>query len=264
MRRIALTVDVEPDWGVRGTRAFREVTPRFLDFLDRRGVRATFFVVSDLMEVDAGLVEALSERHEIASHGCTHRPLDRLGAEEVGDELRTSRECLEQTGQRVEGFRAPFFRRTRRWLEQVRAAGYRYDASMGSVLPGPANFRLGRLPCPHGRGGIPEFPTSSMWCGMLPFSLTYLRLCYPASLWHLPRGASLLYLHLHEFLPPETASVLPARLRGLLRRNCGEQAWEILSRTLDEMGAEFVSCRDMLASAGCEHKKNIEERPYEP
>ncbi|NIM71500.1 MAG: hypothetical protein GTO48_13895, partial [Xanthomonadales bacterium] len=48
---MVLTVDLEPDWGVHGTRAYREITPRFLDFLQARGIGATFFVVSDLLDV---------------------------------------------------------------------------------------------------------------------------------------------------------------------------------------------------------------------
>jgi hypothetical protein len=244
--RIALTVDLEPDWGVAGTRAFEEVTPRFLRFLEERGMRATFFVVSDLMDASEGLVAELGRAHEIASHGCGHRLLDSLDERAARAELMASRERLEGTGHRVEGFRAPFFRRRRGLARLVREAGYRYDASMGSVMPGPWNRRLGALPCPFRRGGIDEFPTSAMARGMLPLSLTWLRLLDPLAAGQLRGSASMLYLHLHEFLPAETAACLPAPVRWLLTRNCGEAAWPILDRAMDALGAQFVACRELL------------------
>jgi len=249
VEKAVLTVDLEPDWGMRGVAAFRRITPRFLRFLERRGLRATFFVVSDLMDVDAALIAAVAERNEIASHGRSHSPLRRLSRAERARELRESRECLEQAGRRVEGFRAPFFQTLPGWPRQAKEAGYRYDASLGSVLPGPHNGRLDRLACPHLRKGIYELPTSAMCQGMLPFSLTYLRLTYPLAMRYLPRTAPMLYIHLHEFLPAETASVLPVHLRALLTRNCGERAWQILERCLDQLDCEFATCAELVAEA---------------
>jgi len=244
--RIALTVDLEPDWGVRGTRAFREITPRFLRFLEERAMRATFFVVSDLMDEGTDIVAAIGERNEVASHGRSHRLLDGLARDEALAEMAESRRRLESTGLRVEGFRAPFFRRGRGHFDLLRRAGYAYDASMGTVVPGPANGRLGALPCPHRRGGVYEFPTSAMGRGMLPLSLTWLRLCAPLAARYMPRRAGLVYLHLHEFLPAKTAHVLPAPMRRVLTRNCGEPAWDILDRALDALDAEFTVCSAIL------------------
>ena len=249
MHRMVLTVDLEPDWGMTGTAAFRRITPRFLRFLERRAIRATFFVVSDLVDVDASLIAALGQRNEIASHGRLHRALNGSRKVEWERQLRESKERLEETGQRIEGFRAPFFRTPPGWLAQARNAGYRYDASMGSVFPGPQNGWLDRLPCPHLREGVYEFPTSAMCHGMLPFSLTYLRLTYPLALRCLPRAPSMLYIHLHEFLPAETASVMPFHLRSLLTRNCGERAWGILEQCLDALDCEFATCTEIMNEA---------------
>lgn len=244
--RIALTVDVEPDWGVRGTRAFREVTPRFLRFLEERGMRATFFVVSDLMDQTAELVAALHEANEVASHGRSHRLLDTLGAAEVDREMRESRERLAMAAGTVDGFRAPFFRRCRNFFSRLEGAGYRYDASFGSVVPGPENGRLHSLPCPFARESAYEFPTSAMGGGLLPLSLTWLRLLAPVGRSLLLPSASLIYLHLHEFLPAETASCLPLPLRRILTRNCGEPAWRIFEETVERLDAEFTTCREIL------------------
>jgi hypothetical protein len=244
--RIALTVDLEPDWGLRGTRAFREVTPRFLRFLQERDMRATFFICSGLLDESEQLVQAIAERNEVASHGCSHRLLDGLGRAEALEEIAGSRRRLQRAGLRVEGFRAPFFRRCRAHFSLLRRAGYAYDASMGTVMPGPANGRLGALPCPHRRDGLHEFPTSAMGGGLLPLSLTWLRLCAPVSVRSLPVRAGLVYLHLHEFLPPETARDLPPPLRQVLTRNCGEPAWRILDEALGALKAEFTTCAAIL------------------
>jgi peptidoglycan/xylan/chitin deacetylase (PgdA/CDA1 family) len=244
--RIALTVDLEPDWGIQGTRALREITPRFLRFLEDRGMRATFFVCSDLMDESERLVAAIGERNEIGSHGRSHGLLHRMDGRRALAEMVESRQRLQQTGQPVEGFRAPFFQRTRGHFGRVRRAGYAYDASMGTVMPGPTNGRLGAMPCPHRRGGIYEFPTSAMAGGLLPLSLTWLRLCAPLAALRPARRPGLIYLHLHEFLPPETARDLRPPLRHLLTRNCGEPAWTILDRALDALDAQCTTCSAVL------------------
>src|SRR3990172_196679 len=118
--RIALTVDVEPDWGVGGTRALSEVGPRFLRFLEERRIRATFFVVSDLVDASPWLVAALGERNEIASHGATHRTLSSMNRDEARRELTQSRQRLQEAGAEVQGYRAPFFRRSGGFFELVR------------------------------------------------------------------------------------------------------------------------------------------------
>lgn len=47
---LALTVDVEPDWGLSGSEAVRGTLPCLLELLDRQGAEATFFVVADLLD----------------------------------------------------------------------------------------------------------------------------------------------------------------------------------------------------------------------
>ncbi len=258
--RIALTVDVEPDWGVKGARAFREVTPRFLRFLEERDMRATFFVVSNLVDESSEPVAAMREGNEVASHGCSHRLLDTLDEAEADRELKESRERLAEVAGSVEGFRAPFFRRCGSFFARVRRAGYRYDASLGSVLPGPGNGRLHSLLCPFARDSTYEFPTSAMGAGMLPLSLTWLRLLAPAGRSLLPPSASLIYLHLHEFLPAETASCLPLPLRRVLTRNCGEAAWRILEEALERLDAQFITCREMLGTFCSDRGETAQEK----
>ena len=50
-----------------------EPTGRVLDLLDEFDVKATFFVVADVVEHYPGLVESIAERgHEIGCHGLHH------------------------------------------------------------------------------------------------------------------------------------------------------------------------------------------------
>jgi peptidoglycan/xylan/chitin deacetylase (PgdA/CDA1 family) len=62
---VALTFDDGPDPGS---------TPHFLDALDELGVRATFFVLGEMLERSPGLGRELVTRgHEVAVHGWRHR-----------------------------------------------------------------------------------------------------------------------------------------------------------------------------------------------
>jgi peptidoglycan/xylan/chitin deacetylase (PgdA/CDA1 family) len=63
-RRVALTFDDGPD----------DLTPRYLDLLDRYGVPATFFVMGDLTEARPGAIrEYLRRGHQVGSHGYDHK-----------------------------------------------------------------------------------------------------------------------------------------------------------------------------------------------
>jgi len=261
--RIALTVDLEPDWGLRGTQAFREVTPRFLRFLEDRGMRATFFVVSDLMDTSADMVAELGKRNEIGSHGRDHGTMKGMSERAMRATLTESRQRLSLTGHPVQGFRAPFFRADADLHRLVEECGYRYDASMGTVMPGLHNRRLAALACPTRIDGLYEFPTSAMAWGMLPLSLTWLRVFWPWSAGRLPRSASLIYLHLHEFLPPETAIGLPWPLRSVLTRNCGEAAWDVLDRALGQLNAECTTCASILNDSRAVSETGIGGKAYD-
>lgn len=245
---LALTIDVEPDWGVRGTRAFTQVTPRFLRFLERLGIRGTFFVCSSLLDVSADLVTEMAERNEIASHGCSHRPLSGLSRGEALREMRRSRRRLQKAGRPVRGFRAPFFRRCRGHAELVRSAGYAYDASVGSLMPGPRNVWLEGMDHPRRIGPQPGLPTSAAGLGILPLSLTWLRVAGPRAARAIVRP-SVFYLHLHEFLPPDTTRNLPLPLRALLGLNCGQRAWYVLEKALEKLECTFVTCWEMVEAS---------------
>jgi len=98
---VALTFDDGPD---------SDVTPRLLDLLRDRGVRGTFFVLTDRAARHPDLVRrAAAEGHEIALHADRHQRLTEVSAFELRRRLRSARDLLEQVSdQRVRLFRPPF------------------------------------------------------------------------------------------------------------------------------------------------------------
>jgi len=241
-----LTVDVEPDWGMAGTRAVREALPRLLSLLEEARAAATFFVVGDMVRECGEALARIRSPHEIASHGLTHRPLDGLSLQEVREELAGSRDLLGSLGQRPRGVRAPFFRTPRAWLDLVAAAGYEYDSSSGAVYPSPRNTSPDRW-LPERRGNIAVIPLTTLADRCTPCCLTYLRLYAPFGRRMISAKAAILYLHLHEFLPADAARVLPLGWRLALTRNCGDKAWRILERLLAARQGDFVTCSEYLA-----------------
>lgn len=158
----ALTIDVEDYYHVSG---FEHVAPRdrwptfepriarstqtLLDLLAGRGVRATFFILGWVAEREPRLVRAIRNAgHEVGCHSHWHRLVYRQTPSAFRDDLRRSRDVLQQIlGERVRSYRAPSFSVTREslWaLDVLLEEGFLYDSSM--------------YPTYHDRYGIPEAP----------------------------------------------------------------------------------------------------------
>ena len=239
-----LTIDVEPDWGIAGHRGIEEVMPALIRFLDERRIRATFFIVGELLGRAHPIIKTATMEHEIGCHGLTHRKLDRPPLREVEWELCESRRKLVALGEPGAGFRAPFFLAPRELCSLLHNAGYRYDSSLARSYPSRTNITPRRWAVDR-NGPIPELPPTTMADGMTPFS--NMRLLAPASRLLVDKRAVMFYMHLHDFLPPDTAGVLPPPLRWVLRRNAGKRAWSILSELLNLWIGRFVTCSEYLA-----------------
>lgn len=130
--------------------------PRFLDIFERRGLRATFFLVASDIDSEAGessgaerradtehtraIVRALVERgHEIGNHSYSHPyELARLPRARAVDEIGRAHELLQAiSGGRVCGFRAPGYDLSGTMLEELCRLGYRYDSS---IFPAPGYY----------------------------------------------------------------------------------------------------------------------------
>ncbi len=230
----ALTVDVEDYYHVSAfegavrrdgwdqyTSRVVDNTQRLLELLARHGVKATFFVLGWVAERYPELVREIDVAgHEIGSHGYWHRLIYRQTNDEFRDDLRRSRDLLEElVGRPVTAYRAPSFSITRQsqWALQVLSEeGFLVDSSVFPVyhdrygIPG-AEPRIHRITTPAGT--LWEFPPSVVkWAGLTwPVGGGgYLRL-YP--LWLTCRGLArinrreqspfMVYLHPWEVDPSQ-------------------------------------------------------------
>ena len=88
-----------------------EWTPKILDILKQKGVKATFFIVGENGETNPGLVQRiLAEGHEIGNHTFTHPNIAEASAEGARVELNATQRLVEAlTGRSMRLFRPPFF-----------------------------------------------------------------------------------------------------------------------------------------------------------
>ena len=124
-------------------------TEIILNFLSRKGLKATFFFLGWVAEKYPQLVlETAREGHEIASHGYGHSMITKLSPEEFRKDLRRSLQILNSLSNHpVEGYRAPTFSVTKQTLWSLPIMfeeGIRYDSSV--------------FPIYHDRYGIPDAP----------------------------------------------------------------------------------------------------------
>jgi len=265
MHAMMLTVDVEPDWAVGGTRGLLEAVPRLVETFEPMGVRFTFFVVSDLLETAGAagvrLLRSVAGRHEIASHGRSHARLSTLSDRRLNEEVRASRFALEdRLGVAVEGFRGPFFSGHRRLCGALRRAGYRYDCTVGCVAPSWRNVPARRW-APRREGGLVRLPVTTLRDGLTPFCLTYLRMLWPAARCLIDPRARMLYLHPHELLSASSARVLPWPLRWVLARGVGETAWRALDHVARTFRGRWRTCGGFLRETGLIARRRVEGIP---
>jgi polysaccharide deacetylase family protein (PEP-CTERM system associated) len=200
----------------------REATGWILEELAQRQILATFFILGEIARSNPKLVRAVSEAgHEVASHGWDHRRIHLMTPETFREDVRTSKDALEQaSGTAVLGYRAPTFsvvRQTAWALDVLADLGLLYDSSIYPVrhdrygvpdaprgpfvargrdreileLP-PATLRVGAVNVPIGGGG---------YFRLLPFPV--MKRALSLSRRDLGSGAVVLYFHPWEFDPDQ-------------------------------------------------------------
>jgi len=130
----------------------RQNTEKILGLLDKKGTKATFFILGWIADKCPKLVERIAlQGHEIASHGFSHELIYNMTHEAFREDVRRSKALLEDiTGKRVVGYRAPSFSVTSEslWaLDILKDEGYEFDSSIF-----PINF--------HNRYGFTDCATS--------------------------------------------------------------------------------------------------------
>lgn len=156
---LTFTLDLEDHRG-DGSARYIANTERLLEWFASRGIRATVFVVGELVARAPLLIRRIhAEGHELALHSWAHTPLTEEHPARFRAGLGDSRDRLQDLcGTAVLGFRAPVFSLAPAslWTVEVLAElGFRYSSS---VLPG-------RHPL-YGFPGAPREPFR--WpCGLL-------------------------------------------------------------------------------------------------
>jgi peptidoglycan/xylan/chitin deacetylase (PgdA/CDA1 family) len=134
----------------QGTYGAKVAVPQLLALLERRGVRATFFVPGRVAERHPGRVEAIVKAgHELAHHGYTHTSPSRLSRDEEEAELTKGLEVLRSFSSEITGYRSPSWDFSPNTLALLADHGFEYSSNLMD------DIRPYRHP-----GGIVEVPVS--------------------------------------------------------------------------------------------------------
>lgn len=159
-------------------------TPRLLDILRARNVKATFYVIGRSVDLHPGVVRrTVAEGHEIGNHSHTHRLMTKLSDSEVRGEMQRCEDAIgKAAGVRPRTMRPPYGGLHQRQRELVHAE-FGYPTILWNV--DPLDWK---------RPG-PSVVAQRMLAGASP-------------------GGILLAHDLHS----QTVDAMPATLDGLLRR----------------------------------------------
>ncbi len=118
-------------WSTQELRV-KENTERILELLDKHSIKATFFILGNIAERVPELVKQIHRSgHEVASHGYGHILNYKLSKEELYNDLKISKEILEEiTDEEVIGYRAPSFSINDDLLYILKDLCYKYDSSL--------------------------------------------------------------------------------------------------------------------------------------
>jgi peptidoglycan-N-acetylglucosamine deacetylase len=118
------------------------VVPRVLDFLKKRDLKITFFIVGQdaVLEKNIPVLRSIADAdHEIGNHSFHHEPwLHLYTLPQIEAELiRAEKSIQEATGQKPAGFRGPGYSLSLSVLRVLTQLGYHYDASTLPTFLGP-------------------------------------------------------------------------------------------------------------------------------
>lgn len=124
-------------------------THRLLDLFAENGVKATFFTLGWVAKHCPDVVKRIvDDGHELASHGTNHRRNTEMTAEQVFQDIRESKDILEQVGGKaVIGYRAPSFS-----VNATNEYVYDYLVEMGF------QYSSSTYPIEHDLYGVPDWP----------------------------------------------------------------------------------------------------------
>ena len=250
-----------------------EPTNTVLDLLDKIGVKATFFVVADVVEYYPGLVDKIAQRgHEIACHGLHHtckiNPRTKEQLMTVGEfRKRTQRakQILEHvTGQPVIGYRAPNAYIGGWMIDVLEELGFEYDSSVsvnsfynktdsqlrcvetnpyypkkGTLEPGETRAII-EIPWPSFRFGL-KFPTGGGPLLRL-FGASYIQKGLNMSL---GRGHTVFYFHPVD-ISPERFPLHDSIVQRLFWAIRGTRVEQRIARVLEHTHVRMTTCKELV------------------
>jgi peptidoglycan/xylan/chitin deacetylase (PgdA/CDA1 family) len=259
--RVAISLDLHTD-------NYPEDVERCDDWLREHNIRATFFIPSEMLEMEkfrAPLLRLSRWRHELGSHGHLHDQREtiamREGSEEDIEFLADSKRRFEDFfGFQPRSFRAAYWgglsERTVALLDRL---GYLVDASatpqrLGILSSYPRQnpyVAAPRAPY-HLTGRLIEIPTSAF---LLPLAIpTFRTLRYLGSVifmslfqveaWLNPRVIINVQLHASDFVPEGVPFNVPKRsIRDLIPRTPGGIRAKMWLRVYDRKGIASIALR---------------------
>lgn len=136
-----------------GIKVSSQGAERILDLLDKKQVKATFFITGNFANGKPDLIKRMVKTgHEVACHGVDH-------FEPKPSDLVESKKIIEKvSGVKVFGYRQP--RMQKNDYKELFRNGYKYDSSVNpAFIPGRYNhFDISRKP--YKKDGVLEIPTS--------------------------------------------------------------------------------------------------------
>ena len=240
-----ITVDLEYDWEGKETKSISLIS-KLLDFFDDYNVKATFFVLGKLIEKNEDYIKEISKKHEIASHGFSHKNLRELNIKMLEREVFLTKKILSNLRIKCIGFRSPYFLLPKNLGLALKKYGYKYDSSVskGILWRRYYNIFLPNKPYYLYRK-IMEIPVSNFSFLKMPFGLPFLRL---AKKFHFPvnsiKKSSVFYMHPYELLETKPGKEISFIYRQLYKINNGEKAWKILEDFFSNLNCKFETCKD--------------------
>lgn len=230
--KIALTVDFE-DWyqGIdipvdRWNNLESRIHighERLLTMFQRHHIKATYFLLGKVIEEHPDLVQQIiAEGHEIGSHTYSHPFIYKISPDNFREEIRKSKQLIQQLGVEFTGFRAPYFSIDKRclWaLDILKEEGFLYDSSIfagDSKRTGIPGFDPSLHPLEN---GLVEFPVSTMDVFGFDFGVGggYFRLL-PYGFFKEKIGAILKNRHCIFYLHPWELDVKQPKVKGISKR----------------------------------------------
>lgn len=131
MNLVNISMDVENDLHKNSCTGITEGIPRLVNILDKKNIKATFFVTAKILEKYPKIFRELKNQgHEIALHGYNHERFDELSLKKKNELLKKSIIIYKKNlKENPKGFRAPQHSIDNETLAVIEKFNFKYDSS---------------------------------------------------------------------------------------------------------------------------------------